>query len=162
MPWLTVAFSVDLAATSGAMLLASGPDEAPEFETAWHGPVAFSQEPSEWEPRGSGDTDGSIAVAAEATLPLQVATPSQLSAAPATEADDGPAGIRAAFTGWFGSAKFWAAPGDVEAADFDCIWQVPPPASQVAIPFELRGLPPSIAPSQEAAEVAALPEQVAL
>ncbi|WP_346280171.1 hypothetical protein [Pseudonocardia sp.] len=35
---LTVAFAVELALTSGAMLLASGPLEAPEFVTAWHTP----------------------------------------------------------------------------------------------------------------------------
>jgi hypothetical protein len=33
-PWLSVAFLVDLAWTSAAMLLASGPDEAPELDTA--------------------------------------------------------------------------------------------------------------------------------
>jgi hypothetical protein len=95
-PDVTVAFAVDRSATSGAITFASGPDEAPEFVTAWHTPPETpSHEPSLCEPRGSGDTDGSVAVAALVTLPVQAASPSQLSAAPAADAADGPAGRRA-------------------------------------------------------------------
>src|ERR687893_2144725 len=95
-PEVTVAFSVERACTSGAMLFASGPDEAAELVTAWHTPPETpSQEPSEREPRGSGDTLGSVAEAELVTLPVQLAWPSQTSTAPAADAAEGPAGIRA-------------------------------------------------------------------
>jgi hypothetical protein len=98
-PEVTVAFSVERACTSGAMLFASGPEEAAEFVTAWHTPPETpSHEPSECEPRGSGDTDGSVAVAALDTFPVQTAWPSQVSAAPAADAADGPATSRAVFS----------------------------------------------------------------
>jgi hypothetical protein len=123
---VTVAFAVDRACTSGLMMFASGPDEAPELVTAWHTPPDTpAHEPSEREPRGSGDTLGSVAEAELVTLPLQVALPSQTSTAPAAEAADGPAGIRAAFTrcavpscGAPDSAS--AAPGPLDAVDLDC------------------------------------------
>jgi hypothetical protein len=70
----TVAFAVDRACTSGAIMFASGPVEAPELVTAWHTPPETpSQEPSLCEPRGSGDTDGSVAVAALLTFPVHTA-----------------------------------------------------------------------------------------
>jgi hypothetical protein len=96
---VTVAFAVERSATSGVMTLASGPEDAPEFVTAWQTPpLTPSQEPSEREPRGSGDTDGSVAVAELVTFPVQAFAPSQVIAAPAAEAADGPAGSRAGFT----------------------------------------------------------------
>jgi hypothetical protein len=99
-PEVTVAFAVERSATSGAITFASGPDEAPELVTAWHTPPETpSQEPSECEPRGFGDTTGSVAVAALVTFPVHEASPAHVIAAPAAEAADGPAGSRAAFTG---------------------------------------------------------------
>jgi hypothetical protein len=101
------------------MLLASGALEAPELVTAWQAPVAFSHDPSEWLPRGSGETDGSVAVAAERAVPVQVVVPSHCRAAPATEAAEGPLPRRAVLVAWPSAAKFWAAPGPVEAAERD-------------------------------------------
>ncbi|GAA3102971.1 hypothetical protein GCM10010464_77900 [Pseudonocardia yunnanensis] len=98
-PELTEAFEVEGACTSGAMTFASGPDDAPELVTAWQTPPDTpSQEPSLYEPRGSGDTDGSVAVAALDTRPVQASCPSQDRAAPAAEAAEGPAVNRAVFT----------------------------------------------------------------
>jgi hypothetical protein len=161
----TVAFSVERAATSGAMTFPFWPDAAPEFVTAWHTPPETpSHEPSLCEPRGSGDTDGSVAVAALDTLPVQTAWPSQTMAAPATEAADGPAGIRATLTCWAlpcacGPEKASAAPGPVEAPDADWIWQPPVPPVQLAVPSEVRGFPPATPPSQAAVLVCTEPEQ---
>lgn len=177
MPWETVAFAVDRAATSGAITLASGPEEAPEFVTAWHTPpVTPAQEPSLCEPRGSGETDGSVAVAALETFPVQDPWPSQVSAAPAAEAADGPAGSRAVLTPcpvpvpvwvvpvWVGPAwepaSATAAPEPVEACDTDRTWQSPVPAVQDAVPFEVRGAPPLTAPSHAAVLVFTVPEQL--
>lgn len=122
----TVAFAVDRACTSGAITFASGPEEAPELVTAWQTPPETpSQEPSLCEPRGSADTDGSVAVAELVTFPVQLACPWQSRAAPAADAADGPAGIRAVFTGAalpsaLGPANARAAPGPEEALDTDC------------------------------------------
>jgi len=162
---VTVAFSVERACTSGAMTFEFGPDEAPEFVTAWHTPPETpSQEPSLREPRGSGDTDGSVAVAELVTFPVQTVCPSQVSAAPATEAADGPAGIRATLTCWAvpcacGPEKASSAPGPVEALDADCTWQPPVPPVQLAVPSEVRGFPPATPPSQAAVLVRTEPEQ---
>jgi hypothetical protein len=69
---LTVAFAVDRPCTSGVITFASGPEEAPELVTAWHTPPDTpSHEPSLRDPRGSGDTEGSVAVAALDTSPSQ-------------------------------------------------------------------------------------------
>ncbi|OLT23620.1 hypothetical protein BJF78_32070 [Pseudonocardia sp. CNS-139] len=81
---VTVALAVERACTSGAMTFASGPEEAPEFVTAWQTPPATpSQVPTLCEPRGSGETAGSVAVAPLVTLPSQRSSPSQVIAAPA-------------------------------------------------------------------------------
>lgn len=166
-PEVTVAFSVERACTSGAMLFASGPEEAAEFVTAWHTPPETpSQEPSECEPRGSGDTDGSVAVAALLTFPVQTAWPAQVSAAPAAEAADGPATNRAVFIGcpcpdWDWAASSCAAPGPVEADETDCTWQPPVPPEHDAVPVEVRGSPPATAPSQAAELVCTVPVQPA-
>ena len=67
-----MAFAVDRAATSGAMIEASGPAEAPELVTAWQlPPETPSQVPVPYDPRGSGETEGSIPVAALVTFPVQ-------------------------------------------------------------------------------------------
>jgi hypothetical protein len=96
---VTVAFAVERACTNGRMMFASGPEEAPELVTAWHTPPDTpSQEPSEREPRACADTLGSVADAELLTLPEQDPCPSHTSTAPAAEAADGPAGIRAVFT----------------------------------------------------------------
>src|SRR5437868_5244016 len=80
---------------------ASRPDEAPEFVTAWHTPPDTpSHEPVLDEPRGFSETVGSVAPAAEVTLPVQVAAPWHMSVAPDTDAADGPAGSRAALVAW--------------------------------------------------------------
>jgi hypothetical protein len=170
-PSVTVAFAVERACTSGAMMLASGPEEAPEFVTAWQTPpVTPSQEPSLCEPRGSGEIDGSVAVAALDTFPLQVDAPSQVSAAPAADAADGPAVRRAVlmpFGSPFASVWVWeparasAAPDPVEACDTDCTWQSPVPAVHEAVPVDVRGVPPLTAPSQAAVLVFTVPEQFA-
>jgi hypothetical protein len=98
-PELTEAFEVERACTSAAMTFASGPDDAPELVTAWQTPPDTpSQEPSLYEPRGSGDTAGSVAVAALDTRPVQACCPSQDRVAPAAEAAEGPAVKRAVFT----------------------------------------------------------------
>ncbi|NMH77849.1 hypothetical protein [Pseudonocardia xinjiangensis] len=106
---LTVALDVEVARTSGRMLLASGPLEAPEFVTAWHRPPDTpSHEPVPCEPRGSGEVEGSVAVAELVTLPSQAVCPSQSSTAPDADAAEGPAGRRAGFTTGFAPA--WSAP----------------------------------------------------
>jgi hypothetical protein len=98
-PELTVALAVERSATSGVITFADGSDEAPELVTAWHTPpVTPSHEPSPCDPRGVGDTSGSVAFAALDTEPVQAISPAQVIAAPAAEAADGPAGSRAAFT----------------------------------------------------------------
>jgi hypothetical protein len=94
---VVVAFCVGAAAMIGAIRFASGPVEAPEFVTAWHSPpVTPSHTLSLEEPRGLGETFGSVAVAALVAFPVQVVMPWQTSNAPATEAADGPATSRAA------------------------------------------------------------------
>jgi hypothetical protein len=160
----TVALAVDWAATSGAITFASGPDEAPELVTAWHTPPTTpAHEPSECEPRGPGDTDGSVAVAALDTFPVQTPWPSHDRTAPAAEAADGPAGNRAAFTccwAWSacGPENASAAPGPVEAFDTDCTWHPPVPPTQPAVPSEVRGAPPATAPSHALVAVRTDPE----
>src|SRR5262249_21480611 len=158
-PELTVALLVDGALTSRAMLLASGPEDAPELVTAWQLPPDTAQPPSLWLPRGSGDTAGSVPVAAERTMPVQLASPAHRSAAPDAEAADGPDTSRA-LLGLSDSA--WAAPGPVDAVDVDRAWQLPPPPRQLAVPVETRGLPPATAPSQAAELVCTVPEHPAL
>jgi hypothetical protein len=87
---VVVALVVDGAFTSGAIFEASGPAEAPELVTAWQPPTAPWQVPVPVEPRGSGDTPGSVPVAELVTVPVQLDWVSQVSAAPETEAADGP------------------------------------------------------------------------
>ena len=178
-PEATVAFCVERICTSGAMLFASGPDEAPELVTAWQTPATTPvQVPSLCEPRASAETAGSTAVAALVTLPLQVVSPEQVRAAPAADAADGPAGIRATFT--FCAASTWpaaasvppvpwpvagplsasAAPGPVEAVDTDCTSQPPVAPVQAAVPSEVRGAPFATAPSTAVVAVRTVPEQV--
>jgi hypothetical protein len=161
-PEVTVAFSVDRACTSGAMLFASGADDAAELVIAWHTPPETpSQEPSECEPRGSGDNAGSVAVAALATVPVHDCPSSHVSAAPAADAADGPVPIRAAFHGWAapdGDCAFraCAAPGPDDAVDTDRTSHPAPPV-QEAVPVEVRGAPPATAPSQAALLVCTVP-----
>jgi hypothetical protein len=186
-PELTEAFEVERACTSGAMTFASGPDDAPELVTAWQTPPDTpSQEPSLYEPRGSGDTDGSVAVAALDTRPVQASCPSQDRAAPAAEAADGPAGNRAVFTCdrpatprastagaavsrlagppacgcwlWDWPLRASAAPEPVDAFDTDCTSQPAVPAVQLAVPVDVRGLPPATAPSHALELVWTVPE----
>jgi hypothetical protein len=163
----TVAFAVERACTSGAMVFASGPEEAALLVTAWHTPPETpSQEPSLCEPRGSGDTDGSVAVAALVTFPVQTAWPSQVIAAPAAEAADGSATSRAVFIGCPCPDRDWAAsscaaPGPVEAFETDCTWQPPVPPAHDAVPVEVRGFPPATAPSHAAELVCRVPLQPA-
>jgi hypothetical protein len=160
---VTVAFSVERSTTSGAMLFASGPDEAAELVTAWHTPPETpSHEPSECEPRGSGETEGSVAVAALVTLPVHTSWPSQVSAAPAAEAAEGPGASRATFSecsppdsDWAASAC--AAPGPVDAVEIDRTSQPPVPPEQDAVPVEVRGTPPATAPSHDDELVRTLP-----
>jgi hypothetical protein len=155
----TVALSVERDCTSGAMLFAFGPEEAAEFVTAWHTPpVTPVHEPSPRDPRGFGDTDGSVAVAALVTLPVHAVSPVQASVAPDADAADGPAGSRAGFTGWPPDSAS-AAPGPVDACDTDCTWQPPVPPVQLAVPSDVRGFPPATAPSQAAVLVRTEPEQ---
>ncbi|WP_343959610.1 hypothetical protein [Pseudonocardia alaniniphila] len=171
LPSLTVAFAVERACTSGAMMLASGPEEAPEFVTAWQTPPATpSQVPSLCEPRGPGDTAGSVAVALLVTFPSQRVSPSQVSAAPAADAADGPGVSLEVLTGFgspFASTCGWspasasAAPAPVEAVDTDRTSQPPVPPSQVALPVETRGAPPLTAPSQASVRVFTTPEHPA-
>lgn len=150
------------------MLLASGPDEAPELVTARHTPPTTpEQEPSPCEPRGFGDTDGSVAVAALVTFPVHAPWPSHSRDAPAAEAADGPAGSRARFVFSCGPASpacgagenASAAPGPVEAFDTDCTSQAPVPLVQPAEPCEVRGLPPATAPSHALVLVRTVPWQ---
>jgi hypothetical protein len=117
---LTVAFDVLAAVMIGVMIDAFGSVEEPEFVTAWQTPpVTPEHEPSLREPRGSGDTLGSVAEAALVTLPSQTACPSLVSIAPATDAADGPATWRAVFT-VVPADSCCAAPGEVEATDVVC------------------------------------------
>jgi hypothetical protein len=96
----TVALSVERARTSGAMLFAAGSLDAAEFVTAWHtAPETPSHDASECEPRGSGETDGSVADAAVVALPVHSCWPEQVIIAPDAEAADGPAASRAALNG---------------------------------------------------------------
>jgi hypothetical protein len=163
-PEVTVAFAVERSATKGAITFASGPDDAPELVTAWHTPPETpSQEPSECEPRGSGETAGSVAVAALVTVPVHAVAPSHVSAAPAAEAADGPAGNRAAFTGCAapstpGPANARAAPGPLEALDTDRTSHPPVAPVQDAVPSETRGVPFATAPSHAVVAVRTEPE----
>jgi hypothetical protein len=161
---VTVAFAVERARTSGAITFASGPEEAPELVTAWHTPPDTpSQEPSDRDPRGPVDTDGSVADAELLTVPEQDPCPSHTSTAPAAEAADGPAGIRAVFTGCAvpscgAPASASAAPGPEEAVETDFISHPPVPPVQEALPSEVRGAPPATAPSQAEVVVRTDPE----
>jgi hypothetical protein len=165
-PEVTVAFAVDRSATSGAITFASGPEEAPELVTAWHTPPATpSHEPSLCEPRGSGDTAGSVAVAALVTFPVHAVAPSQVIAAPDAEAADGPAGNRAAFTGCAcpsapGPARASAAPGPLEACEVETTSQPPVAPVHDTVPSDVRGAPFATAPSHAVVLVRTEPEQV--
>jgi hypothetical protein len=151
---VTVAFAVDRCATSGAMVFASCPVDEPELVTAWHtAPDTPSHDPSLREPRASGDTAGSTALAELVTFPVQVTAPSQVIAAPAADAADGPAGIRAAFTGCDCPASATAAPGPEEALDTDRTSHPPVAPVQDAVPSEVRGAPFATAPSHAAVPV---------
>src|SRR5690606_26865910 len=155
----TSAFDVDAACTSGRMVFASGPDEAPEFVTAWQRPpVTASQEPVLRDPRGSADTDGSVAVAALDACPSQTRSPAQATTAPAAEAAGGPGTSRAALTGC-PPEKASAAPDPVEANELDAAWQPAVPPAQLASPADVRGTPPATAPSHAEVEVRTEPEQ---
>jgi hypothetical protein len=139
---VVVAFEVDGVSTSGVMAEASGLAEAPELVTAWHPPVVPWQVPVPWDPRGSGDSDGSVPVAELVTLPVQSAVV-QLRAAPEAEAADGPDCPDPLWLVWSLVARYWAAPGWVEATDTVCGVQAPPPAVQDAVPAVVRG-PPAV------------------
>jgi hypothetical protein len=160
-PEVTVAFAVDRSATSGVITFASGPDEAPEFVTAWHTPpVTPSHDPSECEPRGSGDTTGSVAVPALVTLPVHGVSPAHVIAAPAADAADGPAGSRAAFTGCPSPARASAAPGPLDAVETERTSQPPVAPVHDALPSEVRGVPFATAPSHAVVLVRTEPEHV--
>jgi hypothetical protein len=95
---------------------------------------------------------------------VQDAWPSHTSTAPAADAADGPATNRAPFTGRAvpsacGPDSASAAPGPVDAVDTDCTSQPPVPPVQLALPSEMRGLPPATAPSQALVAVRTEPEQ---
>jgi hypothetical protein len=159
---VTVALLVGAACMIGAIRLASGPEDAPELVTAWQiPPVTPSQVPVLREPRGSGDTDGSVAVAAEVAVPVQVVSPWQVSIAPATEAADGPAGSRAALVAWSGPDRASAAPGPVAAVEVDRTWQPPVPPVHDAVPVEVRAAPPATAASDALVVVVTDPWQSA-
>jgi hypothetical protein len=137
---VTVAFFVELAFMIGAIRLASGPEEAPEFVTAWQMPLAMPvQEPLLDDPRGLSETFGSVALAAEVTLPVQVDAPWQSSTAPEVDAADGPAASLAGLVVWPGPASASAAPGPVAAVDTDRAWQPPVPPEHDAEPADERG-----------------------
>ncbi|MHA6620575.1 hypothetical protein [Pseudonocardia sp. DLS-67] len=158
---MTVAFAVDRSATSGAITFASEPDEAAELVTAWHTPPDTpSQEPVECEPRASGETTGSVAVAALATDPVQAISPAQVIAAPAAEAADGPAGSRAAFTCCGPPANASAAPGPLDADETERTSQPPVAPAQDAVPSDVRGVPFATAPSHAVVLVRTEPEHV--
>jgi hypothetical protein len=155
---VTVALSVEAARTSGAMLFASGAEEAAEFVTAWHSPpLTPVQEPSLREPRGPADTTGSRALAALVTLPVHAVCPWHVNAAPAADAADGPVPSRARLVFCPSPAKASAAPGPDEARETDCTWQLPVPPAHVALPCDVRGAPPATAPSHAAVVVPTLP-----
>jgi hypothetical protein len=139
----------------GVMIEAFGSVEEPEFVTAWQTPpVTPVQEPSLREPRGSGDTLGSVAEAALVTLPSQAACPSQVSIAPETDAADGPATWRAVFT-VVSADSCCADPGEVEATDVVCPLQAPPVEVQLTEPVDVR----CSFPSMPVAELDAVPVQ---
>ncbi|WP_232665458.1 hypothetical protein [Pseudonocardia sp. TRM90224] len=153
----TVAFAVDLACTTGAITFASGPVEAPEFVTAWHTPpVTPVQVPSLRAPRGSPDTLGSVAVAELVTFPSHNFAPSHTRTAPATDAADGPAGRRARLILLSSPANASAAPGPLDALDFDTSSHPPVPPVQVAVPSDVRG---AAVPSNAVVAVLTVPEQ---
>jgi hypothetical protein len=117
---LTSAFDVLAAVMIGVMIEAFGSVEEPEFVTAWQTPpLTPVQEPSLREPRGSGDTLGSVAEAALVTLPSQTVCPSQVNIAPEADAADGPATCRAVFTA-VPADSCCADPGEVEATEVVC------------------------------------------
>ena len=161
----TVAFAVERACISGAMVFASGPVEEPELVTAWHTPPDTpSHEPSLREPRGSIDTAGSTADAELVTFPVHAAAPSQVITAPAADAADGPAPNRAAFTGRAlpsapGPANANAAPGPDDALDTDRTSHPPVAPVHDALPSEVRGVPFATAPSHAVVLVRTEPEQ---
>jgi hypothetical protein len=160
-PEVTVAFAVDRSATSGAIAFASEPLEDAELVTAWHTPPDTpSQEPVECEPRASGETTGSVAVAALVTEPVQAVSPAQVIAAPAAEAADGPAGSRAAFTCWAPPARASAAPGPLDAFETERTSQPPVAPVQEALPSDVRGVPFATAPSHAVVLVRTDPEHV--
>jgi hypothetical protein len=144
------------------MVFASGPDEAPEFVTAWQWPPTTpAQEPVLRDPRGASDTVGSVAVAALDARPLQTSSPAQATTAPAAEAADGPGVSRASFTGCPPESAT-AAPGPLEAYDVDAAWHPAVPPAQLASPVDVRGAPPATAPSHAEVEVRTEPEQAAV
>jgi hypothetical protein len=152
---LTSAFDVLAAVMTGVMIDAFGSLEAPEFVTAWQTPpVTPVQVPSLWEPRGSGDTLGSVAETALVTVPSQTVCPPQVSIAPETDAADGPATCRAVFT-TVPADSCCAEPGDVEATEVVCAAQAPSPVVQVTEPVEER----CSVPSMPVAELDAVPVQ---
>jgi hypothetical protein len=152
---LTSAFDVLTAVMTGVMIDAFGSLEAPEFVTAWQSPpVTPEQVPSLREPRGSGDTLGSVADAALVTVPSQAILPAQVSIAPDTDAADGPATCRAVFT-TVSADSCCAEPGDVDATEVVCAAQAPSPVVQVTEPVEDR----CSVPSMPVAELDAVPVQ---
>jgi hypothetical protein len=160
-PEVTVAFAVDRSATNGAIAFASGPLEAAEFVTAWQTPPDTpSHDPSLCDPRGSGETTGSVAVAALVTFPVQAISPAQVIAAPAADAADGPAGSRAAFTCCGPPASASAAPGPLDALETERTSQPPVAPVQEALPSDVRGVPFATAPSQAVVLVRTEPEHV--
>ncbi|MEJ3657435.1 hypothetical protein WEH80_36655 [Actinomycetes bacterium KLBMP 9759] len=134
------AFPVDFPCTSGTITDASGPDEAPEFVTAWQPPVVPSHDPVPYEPRGSTDTLGSVPDAALDTVPVHAFTPSQASAAPAADAADGPATTGPTCFAGSAPASARAAPGPVNATEVAAAEHVLP-AVHDAVPVEVRGPP---------------------
>ncbi len=155
--WVVVAFFVDFAATSATIIDASGPEDAPEFVTAWHPPVVPSHDPVPCDSRASGETDGSVPVAALLTDPVHALAPSQDNAAPEADAADGPGVTAPTRLAGFSPASSRAAPGPVEATDVLAALHAPVPAVQDAEPVELRGAP--TAASELDADVVTVPVQ---
>jgi hypothetical protein len=144
-----VAFSVERCCISGAITLASGPVDEPEFVTATHSPPRTPlQEPMENEPRDFSETPGSIADAPLRTVPVHTPSPSQDIAAPDADAADGPIGSRLVLISAGSAASARDAPRPDEAVDTERASQPPDtPVHDAGFPCDVRGLPPFTAPS---------------
>jgi hypothetical protein len=80
-----------------------------------------------------------VPVAELLTLPVQLAALPHDNAAPEAEAAEGPDPPPPLL--WLLAARYWAAPGWVEATDTVCGLHAPPPAVHDAVPVVVRGPP---------------------